>query len=231
MITIIHGDSVSQSREYFFKIKEAFKNLSSLEGQSIAKEDLVNFFSGGNLFYEEKNLSIENLFSKNKSGKNLDQLVAVLIDNEKKSNIILWEEKEISQKNLNLLPKAQVHIFKIPKLIFNFLDSIKTGNGKNIIIIFHKLLENTPVEIILFMMVRQLRSLIAVTSVDRSNNIEEIQKIAPWQREKLQRQAAFFDNEKLITLYNKLYSIDLSVKTGALPVPLVTAIDFLLIDI
>ena len=231
MITIIHGDSINESREYFLKKKTEFQNLVSLDGQNISEGDLINFFSGGNLFFEEKNLAIENLLSKNKLGKNLDGLIAILNEHERKSNIIIWEEKEVSQKNLNLLPKASIQIFKIPKLIFNFLDNVKPGNGKNLIVIFHKLLENTPVEIILHMMVRQLRLLIAVSSSDKSDTIEELQKIAPWQKGKLERQAVFFNRDKLINLYHKLYNIDLSGKTGTLSTPLAHAIDFLLVDI
>jgi len=231
MITIIHGDSTDESREYFLKIRATFQNILSMGGQNITKEDLINFFSGGNLFFEEKNLAIENLFSENKAGKNLDELIAILNEHEKKSNIILWEGKEVSQKNLNLLPKASIQIFKIPKLIFNFLDNVKPGNGKNLIVIFHKLLENTPVEIIMYMMARQLRLLIAVSSSDKSDTIDELSKIAPWQRGRFERQAVFFDRDKLINLYHKLYDIDLSSKTGTLNMPMADAIDFLLLDI
>lgn len=231
MITIIHGDSTDESREYFLKIKTTFQNLLSFDGQNITQEDLTNFFSGQNLFYEEKNLAIENLLSKNKAGKNLDELITILNENERNSNIIMWEEKEVSQKNLNLFPKAQIQIFKIPKLIFNFLDNIKPGNGKDLIAAFNKLLENTPVEIILYMVVRQFRLLIAVKSSDKSDTIEEFAKIAPWQKGKLERQAGFFDRDNLISLYRKLYNIDLSSKTGNLPVPTAHAIDFLLLDI
>jgi len=231
MITIIHGDATDESREYFLKIKTTFQNLLSLGGQNITREDLINFFSGGNLFYEEKNLAIENLFSKNKAGKNLDELIAVLNEHERKSNIIIWEEKEVSQKNLNLFPKAQIQIFKIAKLIFNFLGNVKPGNGKNLIVVFHKLLENTPAEVILYMIVRQLRLLITVTSSDKSDTIEELRKIEPWQRGKIEKQAAFFGQGRLITLYRKVYNIDLSSKTGVLGMPLAHAIDFLLLDI
>ena len=231
MITIIHGDATDESREYFLKIKTTFQNLMSLGGQNVTADVLINFFSGGNLFFEEKNLAIENLLSKNKAGKNLDELTAILTENERRSNIIMWEEKEVSQKNLNLFPGASIQIFKIPKLIFNFLDNVKPGNGENLIVIFHELLKNTPVEIILYMMMRQFRFLIAVTPSDKSDTIDELGKIAPWQRGKFEKQAVFFGQGRLITLYHKLYNIDLSSKTGALSMPLEDAIDFLLLDI
>lgn len=231
MITIIHGDNNDESREYFLKTRTTLQNLTSLTEQDITEENFINFFSGRNLFYEEKNLAIENLLSKNRTDKNLNKLIAILNENKKKSNIIMWEEKELSQKNLNLFPNASIQTFKLPKFIFNFLDNIKPNNEKSLIVTFHKLLENTPVEIILHMMVRQLRLLIAVSSSEKSDTIEELQKIAPWQKGKLERQAAFFDYDKLINLYHKLYNIDLSSKIGTLPTLVAHAIDFLLLDI
>ena len=158
-------------------------------------------------------------------------MVGLINENEGKSNIIIWEEKEISPKVLSLFPKAQIQTFKIPKLIFNFLDGIKPGNGQSLIILFHKLLENTSVEIILFMIVRQIRLLLAVSFKNKSDGIDELNKIAPWQRGKMERQASLFKIGQLVDLYSKIYELDLSQKTGTLSMPLVNAIDFLLLDI
>ena len=95
MITIIHGDSTDESRNYFFDFKKSFPNLTSFEGTGINKDDLNNLFQGENLFFEEKNASIENFLSKNKPSKSLDEIIEILNANSKTSNIILWEEKEI----------------------------------------------------------------------------------------------------------------------------------------
>lgn len=229
MITIIHGDSVEESRNYFFDFKKSFPNLTSLAGLNINKDELINLFQGDNLFFEDKNVAIENFLSKNKPSKTLDETIEILNNNSKNANVILWEEKEIGQKILGKFPKAQVQVFKIPKLIFNFLDSIRPGNGQDLIAIFHKLLENNATEIIIYMMTRQFRLMIAVK--DKGENIDELLKMMSWQKGKLEKQASLFDENKLINLYRKLYNIDVSQKTGKLSMPIAEAIDIFLLDI
>lgn len=231
MITIIHGDSVGESREHFFQVKTGLENLTVFEGQEATRENFVNFLSNTNLFFEKKNLAVENLLSKNRPSKNLDEMIKLLNDNGKSCEIVLWEDKELSQKTLSLFPKAQIQVFKLPKLIFNFLDGIKPGNGQNLVSLFHKLFENTAIEIIIYMMTRQLRLMIALLDKTNSETIDEIGKIAPWQRGKLERQVSFFEPEELISLYAKLYKLDLSQKTGRLNMPIASAIDILLLDI
>lgn len=229
MITIIHGDNVDESRNYFFDFKKSFPNLTSISGVNLVIDELTNIFQGDNLFFEDKNVAIENLLSKNKPSKSLDETVDVINKNDKNANIIIWEEKEIGQKILSKFPKAQVQVFKIPRLIFNFLDSIKPDNGQSLIIIFHKLLENSAVEIIIYMMTRQFRLMIAVK--DKDKNIDEISKMMSWQKNKFEKQAGLFDQAKLISLYKKLYDIDASQKTGKLNMPIASAIDIFLLGI
>lgn len=229
MITIIHGDSIYESRNYFFDFKKSFPNISSLSGININKDELINLFQGDNLFFEDKNVAIENFLSKNKPSKALDEIVEILNKNSKNANIILWEEKEIGQKILSKFPKAQIRVFKIPKLIFNFLDSIRPENGQGLITIFHKLLENSAAEIIIYMMTRQFRLMIAIK--DKGGNIDEISKMISWQKSKLEKQASLFDKNKLINLYRKLYDIDASQKTGKLTIPIASAIDIFLLGI
>ncbi len=229
MITIIHGDNVEDSRNYFFDLKKSFPNLISLTGVNIDKNELTNLFHGDSLFFDDKNIAIENFLSKNKPSKALDETIEILNNNSKNANVILWEEKEIGQKILGKFPKAQAQVFKIPKLIFNFLDSIRPDNGQSLVTLFHKLLENNAAEIITYMMTRQFRLMIAVK--DTGENIDELSKMMSWQKGKLEKQASLFDKNKLINLYKKLYDIDVSQKTGKLSMPIAEAIDIFLLDI
>ena len=229
MIYIIHGDSTDESRNYYYEFKKSYPNLSTISGLNINNDELEHLFQGGNLFFEDKNIAVENLLSKNKAGKPLDETIDILNTHSKDANIILWEEKEIGKKSLDKFPKAQIQFFKIPKLIFNFLDSILPGNGKNLVVLFHKLLENNAVEIIIYMMTRQLRLLIAIK--DKGESIDEILKMAPWQKGRIEKQAGLFKKEALISLYSKLYKIDSSQKTGKLSMPVESAIDIFLLDI
>lgn len=229
MITIIHGDNVDESRNHFFDFKKSFPNLTSLTGANISKDDLINLFQGDNLFFEDKNVAIENFLSKNKPGKACDEIIEIINANSKNVNIILWEEKEVGKKILDKFPKAQIQVFKIPKLIFNFLDSIRPDNGQSLVTLFHKLLENNAAEIIIYMMTRQFRLMIAVK--DKGENIDEISRMMSWQRGKLEKQANLFEQKTLISLYKKLYDIDASQKTGKLNMPISSAIDIFLLDI
>ena len=229
MITIIHGDSMDESRNYFFDFKKSFPNITSLSGISLTTDELMNLFQGDNLFFEDKNIAIENFLSKNKPSKALDEIIEILNKNSKNANIILWEEKEIGKKTLDKFPKAQIQVFRIPKLIFNFLDSIKPDNGQSLVTLFHKLLKNSAVEIIIYMMTRQFRLMIAVR--DHGENIDELLKMMSWQKGKLEKQSSLFDKTKLIDLYKNLYNIDSFQKTGKLSMPIVSAIDIFLLDI
>lgn len=229
MITIIHGDNTDESRNYFFDFKKSYPNLISLAGVNISNDDLTNLFHGDNLFFADKNIAIENFLSKNKPSKIFDETIGILNQNSKNSNIILWEEKEIGKKILDKFPKAQIQIFNIPKLIFNFLDSIRPENGQSLISIFHKLLENNATEIITYMLIRQFRLMIAVKG--NGENIDEFSKMAPWQKSKLENQAGLFDKARLINLYKKLYEIDYSQKTGRLNMSITSSIDIFLLEI
>lgn len=228
MITIIHGDNIAESRSYFFEQKKNLPNLKTLEGSDLSIDKLADEFLGINLFFEEKNIAIEGFLSKTKVIKNFEDLVDFLNKNSKNSNLILWEEKEIGKRTLDKFKNADIKTFKIPKIIFNFLDAIKPGNGRLLAELFHKLLENNPTEIIVFMLIRQFRLMLGVQS---HSSIDEISKMMAWQKGKITSQANLFGKAKLLELYSKLYEIDSKQKTGKLNVPVVSAIDIFLLSI
>lgn len=230
MITIINGYDTASSREYFFHKKSKIKNPKTFDGEKLTQQDIVEFFYGTNLFEDKKNIVIENLLSKKRSDKEIEEIVSILNKNEK-SNIVIWEEKEISSKYLKLFPKAIAKTFNYPKILFNFLESLKPGNGKFLFESFHELLKSSAQEIVVFMIIRQIRLLLGIIDKSSKFQIEEVKNLAPWQKQRLLKQASFFDQDHLKKIYNKIYKIDLMHKTGTLPTPLTHAIDFFLLDI
>jgi hypothetical protein len=96
--------------------------------------------------------------------------------------------------------------------------------------LFHNALKNTLEELIFFMLQRQFRLLLAVCQ-NENTSIDEVTRLAPWQKSKLERQAKFFQSDKLLTTYKKIYQIEMAQKTGNLPYSLICAIDFLLLDL
>ena len=81
------------------------------------------------------------------------------------------------------------------------------------------------------MLQRQFRLLLAVSEENSKDSIDEITRLAPWQKSKLEKQARLFQVDKLLSIYKKLYQIDLAQKTGNLPFSLTASIDFLLADL
>jgi DNA polymerase III delta subunit len=114
--------------------------------------------------------------------------------------------------------------------MFGFLDSILPKKGKNAIEQFHKTLTTEEAEFVFFMMVRHIRMLLALSSPSE-DEIDEIKRMAPWQKSKLIKQAQTFSQKNLLDFYNRLFSIDVAMKTGNLATNLVQTIDFLLLSL
>lgn len=228
MITIIHGDDVVASRKFFQEEKQKSKNPMTLYGDNLKLVDLVEAIEGQRLFSDEKNIFVEEFFSKTKDTKTIMSYVKA---NAKLANIYLWEAKELTKNILLSFFNPDVKLFKIPQSVFAFLDSIKPGNGKNILPLFHNALANNETELVFYLIIRQFRLFIAFKDQKSKNNIEEVNRLQPWQKSKLQKQASLFTAEQLIQIYNKLFNIDYSVKTGALPFPITAAVDFFLLDL
>lgn len=231
MITVIHGDDTASSRNFFLSERENAINPLFFEGDKITMSETVQIFEGNSLFFEEKNVFMENFFSKRKPGKELEELIAYFKEIDNKNNVYFWEGKEIAKKYLNLFSKAVVKMFKIPQSIFIFLDSLNPGNQIKLIELFHKTLLTSEPEMVLFMITRQLRLLLALNSSNSHENISEIKNLAPWQLGKLKRQSSFFSGNELTVAYQKLYEIDLEQKTGKSSLTLIQSIDFFLLGL
>lgn len=227
MITIIHGDDQVSSRKHFIEIK---KSKPSLDGNKVALSEIIQILEGGDLFEDKKEMFVENFFSKRKPGKEFLDILEYVKKNDKRGEIYFWEEKEITGKNLSVFSKPGIKLFKIPKNIFIFLGNIKPNNNR-LIKEFHDLLKTTEAEFIFAMMIRQIRLLLAVCDTKSQNKIDEIKNIASWQQSKLLTQAAYFNEESLKDIYNKLFMIDLGQKTGTLGLSLIQSIDMLLLEI
>ncbi len=237
MITIMHGEDSASSRKYFIAEKEKSPNSVVSDGENVTLTVLMQTIQGDGLFSNEKKLFIQDFFSKRKPGKEFDEIIVFLKKNEDNADIFFWEGKELTKKHTALFPKAVLKLHALQKTMFSFLDSIKPSNGQNLVFSFHKALETTQEELVFFMLIRQFRLLLALCHPEQSEGsrdnetIDEVKRLAPWQKSKLQKQAQFFTIDTLKKIYKNLYDIDLGTKTGILSLSLVQAIDFLLLDI
>lgn len=230
MILIVHGSDSEKSRNYFFQEKKKLDNVILLSAESVNIDSLFNASENKNFFEKSTTIIIENFFSKVKSNSTSFKEIASFINKSKTINIIFWENSEISKSALAAFSKADIKNFALPQNLFLFLDNFKPQNSKYLIRLFHELLNTMDVEIILFMIIRQFRLLISQLDSE-SNLIDEVNRMAPWQLSKFKKQLSYFDKDKLISLYNKLFDVDLNHKTGKISFPLEKSIDFFLADL
>jgi len=233
MITIIHGDDISKSREYFIELKQKYKDFVLFDGNSLTITDLVQNVESSTLFGSTKIILIENFLTKlKKTDKEVKEMLNFIVKNSKSSDFIFWESKEITKRELFLFKDSIVRLFKLPKNIFLFLDGLRPNNSKNLLNLFHEAIESgIKEELILFMLQRQIRILLALSEKADGDSIEELARLAPWQMEKLEKQAKLFDLPALKRIYNELFKIETGEKTGGLTLTLAQSIDFLLLEI
>jgi hypothetical protein len=227
MLTLIHGDDIASSRKFLNSIREKYPDMLTLDGETITLTDLMQELDGGGLFGDTKQILIENLISKRKTTSDFESLVSI-INTSDTTEVYLWEGKEVDVKTVGLFSKPLQKVFKIPQTLFLFLDSLRPGNGKQLIELFHKTAEIADIEMIFFMLLRQVRSLIALAS---QAQIDETKRMAPWQRGKLEKQAKLFTKSQLVTIYKQLYTIEIGIKTGNLTNSLQNSIDIVLLSI
>lgn len=230
MITIIHGDDIVLSRKYLQEQKQNSISPYVFDG-IIDLPSIAQITQGSGLFNTEKNIFVENFFSKNKlNSSEAESIIDYINKNESLFDLFFWEPNVIQKKSIALFTNPSVKTFKIPQAIFLFLESIKPGNYKTSIDLFHKAFQNTEPEIIFFMIQRQFRLLLSVSD-KKNDQIDEIARLAPWQKGKIERQAKLFSIGELKNIYKSLYEIEIAQKTGNLAYSLTHAIDFLLLNI
>src|SRR3989344_509457 len=204
MITIVHGEDLARSRNYFQELKKQYNSPIVLEGGKATITDFTQNIKGSGLFTDTKTIFIENLFSKKKkTDKDTKEILNLISENSKDSNFIFWESKEVTlPKNPISFKSAQVENFKLPKNIFLILDSLKPGNSINLIKLFHEALTSgIAEEMILFMVQRQVRILLALSEPAEQLQIDEFSRLAPWQMGRLEKQAMLFRIEELKLLH------------------------------
>lgn len=225
MLTIIHGDDEISSRNYFVSQKDSDSLIFDVENIDLG--ELEQSLSGSGLFGTTSKILIENLFTRS-GAKNLSE-IAESLNKKIGADVYIWTDKILSAKQLSSFPKSEVKLFKIPQNIWSFLDSIKPKSVSNVSM-FHNSLSSTESEIVFAMIVRQFRLMLGLSD-SLNKNIDEVKRLAPWQKSKLVRQASLFGLEKLKQAYKKLYKIDKSVKTGSSNLTLTQNIDILLLDL
>src|SRR5258706_12653925 len=127
MITIIHGSDITASRNYFYNEKSKITNSIIVNGATVTYPDLFQIIQGEGLFETDQTIFIDEFFSKRKPSTELNSLISLI--SQSSQAIVLWESKDLTPKQLGNFKKADIKQFKLPSILFSFLDAVYPGNG------------------------------------------------------------------------------------------------------
>ncbi len=214
MITLLHGDNIEASRDEYVKRKKYASVI--LDGRTIDEASLIQAVESESLFGGEKLVCIENLFGKlGRKTKLIESLAKIIRESE--ATVVLWEDKEVGATVLKNLGKADIKLFKLPTIIFQFLDHPTFE-------LYQKLMETEAPELIHSMLAKRIRQLIQI----RDGQIPV--GLQGWQSAKLTRQAKSATMDRLLFMYKKLLEMEFSIKNGSSPFTLQQLTEQFLLD-
>lgn len=225
MKIILHGEDIVNSRNALYSLRKKYPGeIINLSGKTASLTEVKQILESSSLFTSKRLLIIENLYSR-PSKKETLQLIDYLSNTKTNTDIILWENKEISPVNLKKISsKWEIKLYSLPKLLFTFLENITPFNHQNMLKLFQEVRKTNSDEFIYLMIVRQIRLLLLAKEKSLSG-------IKPWLISKLTKQANKFTLTKLLEIYKKLLVIDIETKTGNPPFELNQRLDLWLTDV
>lgn len=226
-IFIYCGDDIVSSRKAFLAHIDLFAKegleIVRVAGKELTLESLEMLSAPVSLFGDKRALAIEGLLAGQKS-KDKDKLINIV--SLLHCSIVIWENKDFSKADQLKYPKNFVFKnFKLPEVLFNFLDSLSPGNTGANLKYLHQVLESVEAAYLFLMLIRQVRLLIMAKDEKTMPNM------APWIRGKLLKQARPFDPEKLTALYKKMLELDYRQKTSNMPFALGKMLEMLITEI
>lgn len=228
MITILHGAHIESSRAELNRLIASGQSgdVRRVDGKSVDANTLTQAIESSSLFGGGITIIIERLFAGlGRQAKKIAAYAAIL-ENAGDSTIILWEDKELTPGILKQFgPKTTVRLFKLPVLIFTFLDSIKPGSASSLLPLYERVVSGEAPELVFSMMAKRVRQLMAIADGQMPK------ELAPWQASRLTTQAKSFTMSELVTLYGKLSDAEYAVKSGASPFSLREQVELILIEL
>jgi len=205
-IIVLHGDDEKKLYERLSKFVETAKSrsweVSYLDDKT---QHIQEQLSSPSLFGAERFFIVRDVTRLGK--KELDWINKNIAN--LSGNLIIYHEGYISQTILKGLPKdIKVEEFKLPVILWNFLDNIYPGNSEKCIKQFHQIIEKQAPEFIFTLIAKLFRDLYWIKTDEKS------MPYPPWRVGKLKPQASRFTVQQLKQLIDILSDIDIKVKTS-----------------
>lgn len=228
---LLHGDNPTSLVQKLEKIKEDSEEqgeeIISLDAHQLSSEAVYQATQSASVFSREKTIILEN-------ASQLDPELPWSGFSPDITKLVLKENKKLSAGQISVLtklfPDLQVFEFKQDLIVFKFLDSLAPLNQKGFFPLWLKYRQTEAPEIILVMIVRQLRLCLIAKSDDRSAS-DEFSKLSPWQKQKIDGQSRLFNVQQLKFLLGKLSQLDYLSKSGQNPSTLASSLELFLLSI
>jgi DNA polymerase III delta subunit len=228
MVTFIHGDDTTNSRSQVLALLSG-KDYIIIDGKKAEESDLMTAFSNDGLFLDSKTIFIDGWGKMKPTVAKICIEHLVRIETEQGIEVFVWEDKTIDKRKLAKFRKAKILPFMLPKYFFTFLDSFTPRNAARLHQLLFQLYPSFAPEQLLYALTNRVRQILMIKQSDPSV-FEEIQKMAPFQRSKIQSQAKSWTERDIIDVYKKLFDAEVGLKTSSLSLPLINHIDFLIVS-
>lgn len=224
MLTIVCGEDSTASRNYFSGLKKTLRDkdfeIFDIDSKGVGEiltwmSDAPSLFSPNKAYFTQ---SLNKTISKKTNPKHIKTIEEII----KSKEVVLYDwEPETPARYLKISAGVTVKEFKPSNTIFKLADSCYPGNIKNFVESLHELSDKTEDIFTFIMLSRHVRNLMLV----------KLDKTPPgmfsWQAAKLKGQAAKWPTDRLISFYDNLHRIDVSLKTSTLPYSLTSALDIM----
>lgn len=218
-IIILHGDDTEKSyarlKKFIDVAKERSWEVSYIDESNQTFEEVL---AASSLFGNERFFILKDVKKLEKKDlswlkKNYESL---------SGNLIIYANSTLNASFIKNFPSStKVEEFRLPVLLWNFLDGLCPGNCTREVQLLHKIIERQPVEFVFSLIAKHFRDLYWVKTGASGAGFPF------WKINKLKSQASKFSEEKLSEIIGLLAEIDIKVKTSKSD--LISELDLLLI--
>lgn len=226
MITLLHGDDIVSSRNRLTEVTSEFDSVTVLSADKVDFTQIVAALSSSDLFVVKKCVVIEHISKLAKS--DLEKVLPVFAKAAQDDSLflVLWNGTEMTKLQIGKFKDLKVESFVLSKLFFTFLDNLAPHSMQRELKLLTDMKTIDPMQIF-YALIKRVRQLLMIQS---GGGFEELQKMSPWQANKLHAQSAQWKSKDLGKLYSQLFTLETDLKSGGLMLPLKKHLDIVLVS-
>lgn len=204
---ILHGEDLALSRQTLTTLISTTKlknhEVITFTPENISLTLLKQALESNSLFDQPRTVVVENFSSLGDDIK--DYLFA-----HPTANLVIWEGKKLTPAQTKKFPQAKVEEFKLPQLLFTFLDALGVKPGAQLLPLLNQLLVQQEPDMVFALYHRRWRHMLLYKL--HAKEALAADKVAGWQLGKLAGQCKNLPTEKIFQVYEACFQFDLNRK-------------------